>query len=68
MVQSAIDKLMGERTTIVIAHRLSTVEKCSRIVLIKNGKVVEDGNLQELKANKDSYYNSFALEGVQDTY
>jgi len=59
---------MGDRTTIVIAHRLSTVEKCSRIVLIKNGRVIEDGTLHELKANKDSYYNTFAQESVQDTY
>jgi len=53
---------MGERTTIVIAHRLSTVEKCDRIVLIQKGTVVEDGKLDELRNNKDSLFNAFASE------
>ena len=34
---------MGERTSIVIAHRLTTVEKCDRIVVIGEGRVIEDG-------------------------
>jgi len=42
-VQKALDAVMDGRTSIVIAHRLTTVEKCSRIVVLENGKVKEDG-------------------------
>ena len=46
---------MGDRTSIVIAHRLTTVEKCSRIVVLENGKVVEDGSVDQLK-NADGHF------------
>jgi subfamily B ATP-binding cassette protein MsbA len=42
-VQAALDNIMQNRTSIVIAHRLTTVEKCSRIAVIEDGKVVEEG-------------------------
>ena len=42
-VQFALDNIMHNRTSIVIAHRLTTVEKCSRIAVIEDGKVVEEG-------------------------
>ena len=40
---------MKDRTSIVIAHRLSTVEKCDRVVVLEGGKVVEEGTFKELK-------------------
>jgi len=43
-VQVALDNIMGGRTSIVIAHRLTTVEKCSRVVVIEDGRVIEEGN------------------------
>ncbi len=49
-VQGAIDAMMHNRTVIVIAHRLSTVERCSQILVIKNGQVAERGNHDELMA------------------
>lgn len=51
-VQLALDNIMHNRTSIVIAHRLTTVEKCTRIAVIEDGRVVEEGKFQELK-NKD---------------
>ena len=48
-VQVALDNVMKNRTSIVIAHRLSTVEKCDRVVVLDGGIVVEDGNFEELK-------------------
>jgi len=42
-VQEALERVMDGRTSIVIAHRLTTVEKCSRIVVLKGGVVEEDG-------------------------
>ena len=47
---------MVGRTSIVIAHRLTTVEKCSRVVVIENGKVAEEGKFNELKNAKDGYF------------
>jgi ABC-type multidrug transport system fused ATPase/permease subunit len=49
MVQQALDNVMKGRTSIVIAHRLTTVEKCTRVVVIEEGKVVESGKFSELK-------------------
>jgi len=48
LVQDALDKLMKGRTTIMIAHRLSTVKNADVIVVMKKGKVVEIGNHEEL--------------------
>lgn len=43
IVQQALDKAMEGRTCVVIAHRMSTIKKCQRIVVLHKGKVVEDG-------------------------
>ena len=55
LVQEAIDELCRDRTTLVIAHRLSTVQKADRIVVLDQGQVVEIGNHEELLA-KHGYY------------
>ncbi|MCR4274521.1 MAG: ABC transporter ATP-binding protein/permease [Candidatus Campbellbacteria bacterium] len=53
LIQGALENLMKDCTTIVIAHRLSTVKKMDRIIVMGNGSVVEDGTHDEL-SNKDS--------------
>ena len=47
---------MKERTAIVIAHRLSTVEKCDRVVVLENGRVVEEGKFNELKQKDGGFF------------
>ena len=47
---------MTNRTSIVIAHRLSTVKKCDRIVVLHNGHVVEQGTYDSLSADPDSHF------------
>lgn len=48
-VQAAIEAAMTNRTTVIIAHRMSTIEKCSKIFLLEEGKVKEEGNFDDLK-------------------
>ena len=61
-VQKALDNLMQNRTTLVIAHRLSTIAKADRIVVIKEGRIVEEGRHEELLA-KGGLYTT--LHGMQ---
>ena len=61
-VQKGLNHLMEGRTAFVIAHRLSTVFNASRILVMKNGELVEQGSHQELLAREGEYYNFFRLQ------
>ncbi|XP_017866163.1 PREDICTED: multidrug resistance protein 1A [Drosophila arizonae] len=56
-VQAALEKVSQGRTTIIVAHRLSTVRRADKIVVINKGVVVEAGTHQELMAIKNHYFN-----------
>jgi len=55
IIQAALEQLMHNRTTLVIAHRLSTVEKADRIVVMDGGRIVESGTHAELLAHNGQY-------------
>ena len=57
IVQDALDRASEGRTTIVIAHRLSTIKKADKIVVMRLGKVMEEGTHQELLKNEEGIYS-----------
>ena len=59
LVQAALDNLMLGRTTLVIAHRLSTVVRASQIIVLRKGEAVERGTHAELAARPGSHYAAF---------
>jgi len=65
-VQNALDKVMVGRTSLVIAHRLTTVEKCSRVAVIENGQIVETGTFDNLKNQEGGYFANLA-QGMKKT-
>jgi ATP-binding cassette subfamily B protein len=59
VIQSAMNKILKGRTSIIIAHRLSTIVNCDRILVMSNGKVIEDGSHCELMALKGHYHHLY---------
>jgi subfamily B ATP-binding cassette protein MsbA len=62
VVQKALENLMKGRTSFVIAHRLSTIDYASRVILLKNGSIAEQGTHQELMALKGAYYDLQSMQ------
>jgi ATP-binding cassette subfamily B protein len=60
LVQEALDKLMENRTSIIIAHRLSTVRRCDQILVMSGGSILERGTHDELVARPGGLYSSLA--------
>ncbi len=61
-IQKALDNLVAGRTTIAIAHRLSTLQRANRLVVMDRGKVVEEGPHEELMAKEGAYYRLYQAQ------
>jgi subfamily B ATP-binding cassette protein MsbA len=61
-IQDALNVLMKDRTTLVIAHRLSTVEKADQIVVLDAGRIVEAGTHAELLARQGQYATLYNMQ------
>ena len=58
IIQEAMDKMMEDRTSFIIAHRLSTVRNADKIIVIDDGQIIEQGSHDELMEQKGYYYNT----------
>lgn len=62
LVQEALENMMKNRTSVVIAHRLSTIQNADHIIVMKQGKIVEQGKHQELLDKKEVYYSLVMMQ------
>ncbi|MBO1515559.1 ABC transporter ATP-binding protein [Metabacillus sp. BG109] len=62
LIQEALENLAKDRTTFIVAHRLSTITHANKIVLIEDGKVVEQGTHQELMEKQGQYFKLFQIQ------
>jgi ATP-binding cassette subfamily B protein len=62
LVQEGIEHLLAGRTSFVIAHRLSTIRKADRIFVVDDGKILEEGNAEELMEKKGLYYQLYMAQ------
>ena len=64
LIQSAIERLISGRTTLMIAHRLSTLRKANKIVVVDKGSIIEFGSHDELMALKGKYYKLIQIQSM----
>lgn len=65
LIQKAMKRLMQGRTSFVIAHRLSTIQEADKILVLKDGQIIEQGNHESLLADKGFYYNLYQSQFSQ---
>ncbi len=63
-VQEALNKLMKQKTSLIIAHRLSTVQSVDKVVVLENGKIIEEGTPEELLKLKGQYYKFIQMQQI----
>lgn len=66
LVQEALDRLMGNRTSVVIAHRLATVRKADKIIVLQEGKIIEEGTHETLVGLQGAYARFVELQTLHE--
>lgn len=66
LIQDAIDRLIRGRTTLMIAHRLSTLRKANKIIVVDKGNIIEFGSPEELMALKGKYYKLIQIQSMSE--
>ena len=67
LVQDALDRLMTNRTSVVIAHRLSTIRKAHKIIVLQEGKIIEEGTHEELLLKHGAYTRFVELQNLSES-
>lgn len=65
LIQEAIEKLAANRTTFIVAHRLSTITHADRIIVINQGEIAEQGNHQQLMEQRGHYYDLYQVQHLE---
>jgi ATP-binding cassette subfamily B protein len=66
MIERAVDRLVRDRTVIVIAHHLATVRRCDEIVILEHGRIVEQGERLELAVNESTRFARMLETGLEE--
>ncbi len=66
LIQEAIERLIKGRTTLMIAHRLSTLRKANKIIVVDQGKIIENGSHEELMALRGKYYKLVEIQSMSE--
>jgi ATP-binding cassette subfamily B protein len=66
LIQQAVERVMQNRTSMVVAHRLSTIQKCDRILVFHHGELREAGTHNELLATRGLYWRLYQLQYVEE--
>lgn len=66
LIQDALEKITKDRTTIIVAHRLSTIKNCNKIIVLHKGKIREEGSHEDLIKKEGLYYNLYKLQYKED--
>lgn len=64
IIQEALDVLSKGRTTLIVAHRLSTITHADRIVVMENGRIVETGTHQQLINKRGAYEHLYSIQNL----
>ena len=67
LIQDSLEKMMNIGTMLMVAHRLSTIQHADNIIVLSHGKIVEQGNHQELLKQRGSYYRLYTLQVAKQT-
>ena len=67
LIQNAITEVLKDRTSIVVAHRLSTIRSADRILVIRDGRITESGTHRELLKLRGYYYDLYTTQFKNDT-
>ncbi|CAN5326400.1 ABC transporter ATP-binding protein [soil metagenome] len=66
LIQQAVNRVMEDRTSLIVAHRLSTIQRCDRIMVFHHGELRESGTHNELLAKRGLYWRLYQLQYVED--
>ena len=65
-IERAVDRLVKERTVLIVAHHLATIQRCDDIVILENGQVVEAGDRENLASDPNTRFHRLLQTGLEE--